>query len=156
MILVLLSLGVMLVSGAPAHAQTAPEREVRAVVQRLFDGMRAGDSTVVRSVFHPTARLLTTGTRDGAPFLQAVQVDQFVRAVGTPHAERWDERVWNVQIRTEDNLATAWMNYAFYVGDKLSHCGVNAFELFRGPDGWKVIGIVDTRRRQGCAPPPAR
>lgn len=147
---------VALLCAVPARAQTGAEQEVRAVIQRLFDGMRAGDSTAVRAVFHPVGRLLTTGTRQGAPFVQAVQIDQFVRAVGTPHAEVWDERIWDLQIRSDDNLATAWMNYAFYLGDKLSHCGVNSFELFRAPDGWKVIGITDTRRTEGCTPPPTR
>lgn len=151
----LLVLLLAVLGAAPLHAQAAPEQQVRAVIDRLFDGMRAGDSTAVRSVFHPVARMVTTGTRDAVPVLQTSTVDQFVRAVGTPHPARWDERIWNVQIRTRDNLATAWMDYAFFLGDQLSHCGVNAFELFRGPDGWKVIGVSDTRQRQGCTPPPA-
>lgn len=47
-------------------------------------------------------------------------------------------------------LATAWTPYAFYLGGGLSHCGVNAFQLFNGKDGWSIIRITDTRRREGC------
>lgn len=132
-------------------AQT-PEAEVRATVDRLFDGMRAGDSTVVRSVLHPTARLLSVDVRDGAPRIQAVPIDRFVAAVGAPHDQVWDERIRNVEIRVDDRLATAWMDYAFYLGDTLSHCGVNAFQLFRAPEGWRIVQIADTRRSQGCEP----
>ena len=49
-----------------AQAQR-PEQAVRQVIDRLFDGMRAGDSTMVRNAFDPTARLVTTFTApDGA------------------------------------------------------------------------------------------
>jgi len=144
---------ILLAFPSSALAQSA-EQEVMATVQRLFDGMRAGDSTVVRSVFHSNARLVSVGTREGAPVLREDAIDAFVAAVGTPHDEVWDERIWNTQVRVDGNLATAWMDYAFYLGERLSHCGVNAFQLFRGPEGWKVIQIADTRRREGCQSPP--
>ena len=79
--------------------------------------------------------------------------DQFVTAVGTTHDQVWDERIWDVTIHVRDNLASAWMNYAFFQGDEFSHCGVNSFQFFRSPEGWKVIYLVDTRQRQGCELP---
>lgn len=133
-----------------AQAQVSAEQEVRAVVDRLFTGMRQGDSTVVRSVFHPEARLMSAGVRQGEPVLRRDSIDAFVRAVGTPHEQVWDERISNVQIRVDGPLASAWMDYAFYAGERFSHCGVNAFQLFRTPQGWKVIQITDTRRQTGC------
>ncbi|HYJ79808.1 MAG TPA: hypothetical protein VEW03_09420 [Longimicrobiaceae bacterium] len=77
-------------------------------------------------------------------------VDAFVRAVGTPHTETWDERISGLEVRIDGPLATAWMNYTFYLDGRLSHCGVNAFQLARTPTGWKTIQITDTRRREGC------
>ena len=131
-------------------AQAQPIDDVRAVVDRLFDGMRAGDSTAVRSVLHPEARFLTTMVRDGKPMLHVGSVDDFVSAVGSPHDEVWNERIWNVDIHVDDRLAAAWMDYAFFLDDEFSHCGVNAFQFFHAEDGWKVIQITDTRRREGC------
>lgn len=151
-----IALAAIAVAARPAAAQTAtPEQEVRQVIDRMFNGMRAGDSTAVRSVFHPTARLQTTGTRQGAPMIVTDSIDAFVRLVGTPHDVVYDERISNVEIRVDDNLATAWMSYSFYAGDRFSHCGVNAFQLFRSPEGWKVIQVTDTRRRECPAPAPA-
>jgi type II secretory pathway pseudopilin PulG len=132
-----------------AAAQATAEQEVRAVVDRLFDGMRAGDSTVVRSVFHPQAGLFTTTVRDGQPLMRSDSIAAFLRAVGTPHEEVWDERIANVEIRVDDPLATAWMDYRFHLGERFSHCGVNALQFFRTPEGWKIIQIIDTRR-QSC------
>ena len=141
---------IVLLSGLTLAAQAQPDDDVRAVVDRFFDGMRAGDSTVVRSVLHPEARFLTTMTRDGIPMLHIGSVDAFLDAVGSPHEEVWDERIWNVNIHVDDRLAAAWMDYAFFLDDEFSHCGVNAFQLFHDSDGWKVVQITDTRRREGC------
>ena len=133
-----------------ASAQT-PEAEVRAVIDQLFDGMRAGDSTAVRATFHPDAAVYTTFTDEaGAPQLRQGSVDRFVTAVGTPHDDVWDEHIWDVEIHVDDNLASAWMAYAFYLGENFSHCGVNSFQFVRTDEGWKTIFLVDTRRREGC------
>ena len=68
-------------------------------------------------------------------------------AVGSPHDVVWDERIWDVRIDVRDNLAAAWMDYAFFAGDQFSHCGVNAMQFARNADGeWKLIHLADTRR----------
>jgi len=134
-------------------AQTSAESQVEAAINRMFDGMRDGDSTVVSAAFHPEARLMSVSNREGMPGLSVIEIDDFVAAVGQPHDEVWDERIWDLEIRVDGNLATAWMQYAFHLDDRLSHCGVNALDLFHGPDGWKVIHITDTRRMEGCVVP---
>ena len=138
------------------HAQT-PELDVRNVIDQLFDGMRAGDSTSVRAVFHPDAVMVSSGfNADGIPVLRPGSIDRFVNAVGTPHEQVWDERIWDVKIRVDDNLSTAWMKFAFFAGDTFSHCGVNSFTLARdGDQQWRVIFLSDTRRTgDTCEMPP--
>jgi hypothetical protein len=132
-----------------AAAQHPEEAAVRATIDRLFEGMKKGDSSLVRGVFHPTARLQTAYVnREGKPALQSEPIDAFVKAVGTPHKEVWDERVSDYAIRIDDNLATAWTPYEFYLDGKYLHEGVNSFQLFHSPQGWKIIQICDTRRRK--------
>jgi ketosteroid isomerase-like protein len=134
-----------------APADTAADRKAAlAVVHRLFDAMRAGDSAGVRAVFHPQAQLATAATRQGAPMVEFDTIDVFVRAVGTPHTETWDERLRGETVHLDGGLASVWAEYSFYAGQRFSHCGVDSFHLARTADGWKIIGIVDTRRRQGC------
>lgn len=93
---------------------------------------------------------MTTAEGQNGPVLHLVSVDQFLEAVGTPHDEVWDERIWDVSIDVDDRLAAAWMKYAFIIGEQFSHCGVNAFQFFHGEDGWKIIQITDTRRMDAC------
>ena len=133
-------------------AQTGEElAAVKAPIQLLFDGMRAGDSTMLRQAFLPGARLQTAYTdKDGQPQLADEAIGNFIEAVGTPHEKTFNEQIWSYDIRIDGLLATAWTEYTFFLGDQLSHCGVNAFQLFQSADGWKISHITDTRRREGC------
>ncbi|MEM9822304.1 MAG: nuclear transport factor 2 family protein [Bacteroidota bacterium] len=137
------------------NGQDSEETLVIQTIQKLFDGMRAGDSTAVRSLFASHATMQSVSTdRDGQPQLKEGAVDGFVEAVGTPHEEIWDEKIWSYQVNIDDRLATVWTDYTFYRGTQLSHCGVNAFQLFKGQAGWKIIHITDTRRRTDCKKDP--
>jgi hypothetical protein len=143
-------------AGMPSRAlaQEDEETAVMDVVGALFDAMRAGDSAAMRATLHPSATAATASVRDGVPTLtRETSLDGFVQAVGTPHDEVWDERIWDPEVKVDGLLATAWMNYAFFAGDTFSHCGVDAFQLFKGADGWKIFHIADTRRREACEMP---
>ncbi|MCH7639846.1 MAG: nuclear transport factor 2 family protein [Bacteroidetes bacterium] len=134
----------------PTNATQDPVAAVRAVVMELFDAMRAGDSTRVRDVFHEDARLHSSFSHEGVPMIGGGDsADGFVTVVGTPHDEVWDERVGEIHVRVDEGLATAWMDYRFFLGEAFSHCGVNAIQLVLTEDGWKMLNVVDTRR-SGC------
>lgn len=144
-VMLLLMLAVV-TTAPPLSAQDTATAEVRAVIDRLFDGMRAGDSTAVRAAFHPEARLQSAILREGQPVVASTPIDDFVRAVGTPHDAVWDERLSDVEVSVDDPLAQAWMRYEFYLGDRFSHCGVNAMQFVRTNAGWQILQITDTRR----------
>jgi hypothetical protein len=135
-------------------AATSPEAEheaVMGVVTRLFDAMRQGDTVMLRSVFHPEARLATAGMRNGAPTLGIERVDGFAQALGGKPAEQvWDERLYNEVVHVDGTLATVWTEYDFFLGDQFSHCGVDSFQLAKTADGWKIFSLADTRQREGC------
>jgi hypothetical protein len=137
----------ILLLATPALAQDAadPERAVRATVSQLFDGMRAKDTTAVRSAFHPDGRLMTSVMQDGEPNVVETNIDRFIAALASSSV-LWDERVGDYEVRVDDGLATAWVPYAFYAGETFSHCGVNAMMLARTSRGWEIIQIMDTRR----------
>lgn len=141
----------------PLQAQTpsSAEKDVLAVVEALFDGMRAADSSAVRSTLDPEARLVSVVDGENGPALRGEPIDGFVSAVGSPHEETWDERIWDPEVRIDGRLATVWVPYAFYLGEAFSHCGVDAFQLFESAEGWKIFQIADTRRREGCEIPEA-
>jgi hypothetical protein len=138
----------------PSAARAQDGRtEVLAVVKRLFDGMRAGDSSMVRSVFHPQVRMITAATREGRPVTRIeTSADGFVRVIGTPRPQPLDERIWNERVEIDGPLASVWVDYALYIGERFSHCGIDHFLLVKNEAGeWKILELADTRRTEGCS-----
>ncbi|MTI31580.1 nuclear transport factor 2 family protein, partial [Xanthovirga aplysinae] len=129
---------------------TSKEDKVIQVINRLFDGMREGDSALVRSTFSPEAKLYTVLSKGGKTKLRQSSVDDFVKVVGAPHEAIWDEKIWNYRVHMEGPLASVWTEYTFFLGNKISHCGVNAFQLLKSNKGWEIIQITDTRSKENC------
>lgn len=134
------------------NAQTLnpEENAVKTTINNLFDGMRTSDSTLIRKAFAPKPIMQTIATREGKAIVRTESVDGFIKSVSAPHPEKYDERIAFTKILVDGNLASVWTDYKFYVGEKFSHCGVNSFQLFKGEDGWKIIYLIDTRRKDNC------
>jgi hypothetical protein len=55
----------------------------------------------------------------------------------------------------DGSLAAVWVDYAFYLNNTFSHCGVDSFHLVKTEEGWKIFNLVDTRRKSDCVIPDA-
>jgi hypothetical protein len=130
-----------------SFAQT-DEDAVKAVINRMFEGMKTSDTAKIRSAFSQTAILQTLGRdREGKTRVESDAVDSFLVAIAHPHDEIYDERISFETIKIDGDLAIAWTPYKFYVGEKFSHCGANSFQLVRLNGEWKIQYLIDTRRR---------
>jgi hypothetical protein len=135
-----------------AAAQAGEEAAVIAVAHQLFDGMRARDTARIRSAFDPAGRIIRI-TREGT--VRADSPDGFIRSIASaPAGTVLNERIWDLEVRIDDNVAQLWAKYDFHLGDKFSHCGIDAFQMAKTAAGWKIVQIADTRRTTGCTPPP--
>lgn len=152
----LLLIAVLMTALVPAEAQNSEmseeQKEVYKVVLRMFDGMRAGDSSMVHSVFSDDLRMYSNFMDiNGNLKTEEGNMKQFLEAVGAPHDGIWDEQLWNTEIRIDLGVASVWTDYAFYRGDHFSHCGIDAFQLIKDMSGdWKIKQIIDTRRKNDC------
>jgi len=149
----LLAAGITLSAARPLVAQTATspdEAAVLAVVTLLFDGMRARDSAMIAGTFASGTRLVSSGTRKGTLMIDPIGAEEFAGLVARATGPTWDERVLGTSMQFDGSLAAVWAPYEFYLGDKFSHCGVDAFHLAKLPEGWKIIALSDTQRREGC------
>jgi hypothetical protein len=91
-----------------------------------------------------------SNNKEGKAILSVEKADDFVKAIGKPHSSIYDERITFGDIKIDGDLASVWAPYKFYLGDKFSHCGVDVFQLMKIATGWKIIYIVDTRRKDNC------
>lgn len=127
------------------------KKNIKTVIHTLFEGMRQGDSAKVHSVCSPKIRMLTAFTsKSGKEVLHEGNLNDFLVAVGTPHEKVWDERLSSFTVDIDDRIAQVWTDYQFYIGETFSHCGVNAFQLLKTDGIWKIIQILDTRRKSNC------
>lgn len=149
-----LALCLQAVAAPPVQQTGQPDPEIRKTVERMFDAMRSRDTAALRAVFDTNAKLMTTRlSQEGKPVLRVTPIDRFIQGIASaPAGTALDERIFDVEVRQSDNLATVWTRYLFYLGEQLSHCGYDSFQLFKSEQGWRVIGIADTQRREGCKP----
>ena len=144
-------LATVMIGGAPAAAQmTHDEHAVHAAIDQIFEGMRTANPDLVRAVFAQDARFAMVGEDAGGVSVQSV--DGWLEAIGSSEG-RWDERLYDVEVKVDGDMASAWTPYTFYLDGAVRHCGTNSIELLRDASGWKVTQISDTRRTEGCPDP---
>lgn len=139
------------VPSAAAYAQS-DEQAIKTVLTHMFDGMRTRDTALMRSAIVPSTILERTSATGelGEP----IPMGKFIERVGAGTGPGGDERIKDPKIQIDGPLASVWTYYTFTPGGKtqLDHCGVDAFLLRKGADGWKIFHIADSSRNEGCVP----
>ena len=128
------------------NAQSADD-SVKAVINRLFEGMKNSDAAALKSCFADSA-ILQTITGNGQVRNEAV--DEFAKQIASLQKGVADERIRFDVVKVDAALAIAWTPYQFFYKGSFSHCGVNSFQLVRMNGEWKIQYLIDTRRKTGC------
>ncbi|MEM7573457.1 MAG: nuclear transport factor 2 family protein [Bacteroidota bacterium] len=143
-----------LIAQLSAQATEMDDRAaVAKVIHTIFDGMKNADSSGLAALFHPEASLKTVFTnQEGEVVLRGGSISNWLEGMSSASAGDWVEHLYQVEIRIDAEMATAWTPYRFDYQGQVSHCGVNNFQFVKtGTDGqWQVAAIIDTRRREGC------
>ena len=147
----------ILVAPVFAIGQSKEEKEaILKPVKQLFEAMKKGDSALLRNAFTKEVTLATVAkTKEGKLFFKTESsLNDFAKVIATPHADVYNEVVWDEIIQVDRNFAQVWAPYAFYLGNKFNHCGVDAFQLVKTDAGvWKIFHLADTRQKEGCSVP---
>ncbi|AXT19854.1 nuclear transport factor 2 family protein [Flavobacteriaceae bacterium AU392] len=131
---------------------TKEEKEVKAAIDTFFEGFHKGDTLLMKSVMKGDFTTQTAfKNQKGENILQTGDSSQLVNAIANrPADQKWDERLLSYSIQVDGNMANAWTPYEFWFNGEFRHCGVNSFQLFNDNGQWKIIYLIDTRRREGC------
>lgn len=140
----------LLAPAASASAQQGDKAAVLATVNRLFDGMRMRDTTVMNSVWAPGARLVRVDKRSVPEAVAYIPASEFTGRVAAATGDAWTERIYDTEVQVDDGIAQVWAYYTFHLGDKFSHCGYDAFHLVKVNGEWRVTQVIDTSRNTGC------
>ncbi|MCH9659426.1 MAG: nuclear transport factor 2 family protein [Bacteroidetes bacterium] len=126
--------------------------EAKEIVDVFFDGFHKGDTTLMKSVMATKVPLQTAFTdKEGNHTVSNGDLDNLLKAIADrPSDQKWDERLLGYEIQIDGNLAHVWTPYEFWFNDTFSHCGANAFTLAKTNTGWKIIHLIDSRRKSSC------
>ena len=143
---------ILLLSAFSLYPQDSTEMKVQRTIETFFDGFHRGDTLLMKSVVHEDIKLRTTlRNKEGVDILVSEEFDNLLHVIGTrPDDQKWDERILVYKINVVANLAHVWTPSEFWYNDTFSHCGVNSFQLFNDNGNWKIIYLVDTRRKANC------
>ncbi|HEX6643274.1 MAG TPA: nuclear transport factor 2 family protein [Gemmatimonadales bacterium] len=142
----------MPVAQVPA-ARPAAHDSIVAVVEQFFDAMEAGDTAAIARLVFPNARFTLVERRQDSSRIGSSAVEEFIARLPTVQAPL-RERMWSPQVLEHNGLAVLWAPYDFTIGDRFSHCGVDAFTLLRARDGWRIAGVAYTVEPTGCPESP--
>ncbi|MGH9943643.1 MAG: nuclear transport factor 2 family protein [Pyrinomonadaceae bacterium] len=131
-------------------AATKPDDEPLAVVNKLFEAMRAKDAAGIRALFTAEGRLVAFSRREGQPpSVRVFDGDSFAKLIADAKGTL-DERMPKPDMRVAGDLAEVSGRYTFHVDGRFSHCGTNAFHLTRAAAGWRIVNIASTLEMTGC------
>lgn len=137
---------VSLFLGLSAKAQ---QQDVQKSIEIFFEGFHQRDTLKMKSVC--ADKLILQSISESAVKgnkLTEEKASAFYKSIATiPANIKFTEKILSYNIQIDGTMAHVWAPYQFYLNDKLSHSGVNTFTLFKEKDTWKIIYLIDTRRK---------
>ena len=155
-VLILISAAAFAITTSAAAAQSpsdAVDAAVMAPINAVFAGIVARDAAAIN------AQLVAGGSNtevveqsDGSRTIQRLGWPEALAGLH-PGPEKFEERLINRTIKSDGSVAMIWGDYVFLVNGKVSHCGLDLFDLVREGGVWKIANTASSQRTKGC---PAR
>ncbi|GAB3656910.1 hypothetical protein GCM10028791_29100 [Echinicola sediminis] len=132
-----------------ACAQESEENKaIKKVIQEVFEGMHDRNVLKIGNAFSREPVLQTIRETSEGSIVETSSLQEFLNGIAAVPAEmEIEERGLDYDIRVDGAMAAVWVPYEFYINGKISHRGVNSFQLVKFSDGWKIVYIIDTRRK---------
>jgi hypothetical protein len=127
----------------PAIAQSvdAEGMVAIAVADSVLAALSSGDGQTLARLTLDSSVVGGAGVRNGVERSSLRRWTQFIKRVGP---SEFTERGFDATVRVQDRVAQVWMPYDLYIGDRWSHCGVDAFTLMKSDGRWRVASLVYT------------
>ena len=120
----------------------------RSVIETFFNAYHSKDSITLKKLAFSDFELKSSSLLNESAKLSSVGFFDFIKRVSNrDENSKWKEEILSYEINIDGTLAVAWTPYIFRVNDKISHCGSNSFSLHKDKGEWKIIQIIDSRRK---------
>lgn len=150
-ILILPTLIFFISATAVAQKNKSDSVRIAEIITTIFDGMRESDTAKMAPYMHPNVKMQSLTVDENSNKVSELNgASAWLNAVANNNGAIWNEQIDHLRIQSDGAVASAWMDYKFYLGDKLSHCGVNSFQFIKIDEKWKIIYIIDSRKKVNC------
>lgn len=141
-----------LVTTLNVKAQASEVEAVKKTIDDFFEAFHKQDTTAMRTMAKGDILMQSISVnKEGETVLNENSYNDFLRNIASiPKDRTFEEKLLDYSIQVDGKMANAWTPYEFWYMEKMSHCGVNSFQLIKEGDAWKIIYLVDTRRRARC------
>lgn len=121
-----------------------------AVVEKLFAEMAAANPAGILALGTPENQLVAIRKlRDGSSRVEVITGEAFSKMFTNKEANLREE-MYAPQVEVEGDYAMVYGRYVFFVGERLSHCGVNQFNLVKIAGVWKIANGASTIDPGAC------
>lgn len=128
---------------------SAQEKQIKQSISVFFEGLQSADTLKIQSVCHKEMKLQSIMEKNSIGNLSFETNEEFYKSIASiPKNLKIEERILDYKIQIDNSMAQVWTPYEFYIDGKLSHIGTNSFTLLLENNIWKIVHIIDTRRKK--------
>ncbi|WP_324026930.1 nuclear transport factor 2 family protein [Maribacter sp. BPC-D8] len=134
------------------NAQIEEEVKDKYAVETFFYAFNGKNESAIKRVVDTDNKMQTVNLNTvGNMVVQNTNFNDLVSfMITTPDSIPFHEKILDYKIQIDGGMAHVWAPYEFWYNEEFSHCGVNSFQLFKDKGAWKIIYLVDTRRKEEC------
>lgn len=148
----LILLFVWLLTSNIMTAQESEKKAIQKTIETFFDGFHERDSILIKQTVSENIIVQTIGkNKEGNSVIRNEDFGKFLKSIASiPDTLQFKEKLMSFNIQVDGAMANAWTPYEFWMNNTFHHCGVNSFQLFKDENAWKIIYLIDTRRKEDC------
>ncbi len=119
-------------------------------INATFAALAANDGNLMRPHVDTSGKITAVVMNaDGTSRVGGPSWERFIDGL-QPGPQRLEEIMVDPVIAIDGDIAMVWGEYIFRLDGRISHCGVDHFDLVRRDGAWKIVNLTWTQRQTGC------
>lgn len=130
-----------------AKAQVSKTEAAKKTVQDFFEAFHKQDTVALKAfTFEEVSLSSFSIDKEGKTVVDSSPYIDFVKSIGSiPTHITFHEELTDYTVLVDGPMAVVWTPYIFHLNGKISHTGVNLFQLILIDNEWKIKSLSDTR-----------
>lgn len=117
-------------------------------VELFFEAFHKSDTTEIKNYLDENVVFKTLKTEKNDTSVRKTNMSSFYNSlVYLNEADSFKEEIHGFEVLESGELAQVMTPYTFSINSKVLHKGVNSFVLIKIDGYWKIIHLIDTRKK---------